>query len=241
PRRVPATVGAPSANARLPGTFRPPTTEVKRLTEEEMARRREKGLCFWCEEKYTPGHRCKQNFLIEFVDSDDKESVIEEEWEVEVEALNEEAEISVHAMAGIKGPRTMKLPAWLKDRWVTVLVDNGSSYNFINATLSHKLKLPTSTIEPFEVRVANGKRLRCSEMYRGVPIKFQGVTVKANLYALSLVGPDVVLGVLWLEGLGDVTTNYRKGLMKFEAGDQLITLKASEGATKEVGLKSIEK
>ncbi|CAA0830134.1 Unknown protein, partial [Striga hermonthica] len=239
PRRVPATVGTPSANARPPGTFRPPATEVKRLTKKEMARRREKRLCFRCEEKYTPGHWCKQNYLIEFVDSDDEEPVTKEEREVEV--LNDVAEISVHAMAGTKGPRTMKLPAWLKDRRFTVLVDNGSSHNFINATLSHKLKLPTTTIEPFEVRVANGERLRCSEMYRGIPIKFQGVTLKADLFALPLVGPDVVLGVQWLEGLGDMTTNYRKGVMKFEAGDQLVTLKASEGATKEVGLKNIEK
>ncbi|CAA0807947.1 Unknown protein, partial [Striga hermonthica] len=241
PRRVPATVGAPSANARLPGAFRPPATEVKRFTEEEMARRREKGLCFRCEEKYTPGHRCKQNYLIEFVDSDDEEPVIEEEREVEVEVHDDEAEISVHAMAGTKGPRTMRLPAWVKDQRVTVLVDNGSSQNFINATLSHKLKLPTSMVEPFEVRVANGERLRCSKVYQGVPIKFQGVTVKADLFALPLVGPDVVLGVQWLEGLGDVTTNYRKGVMKFETDDRLVTLKAREGSTKEVGLKNIEK
>ncbi|CAA0840317.1 Unknown protein, partial [Striga hermonthica] len=126
PRHVSATVGAPSANARPPGTFRPPATEVKRLTEEEMAQRREKGLCFRCEEKYTPGLRCKQNYLIEFVDSDDEEPVIEEEREVEVEVLDDEAEIAVHAMAGTKGPRTMCLPAWVKDQRVTVLVDNGS-------------------------------------------------------------------------------------------------------------------
>ncbi|CAA0811134.1 Unknown protein, partial [Striga hermonthica] len=94
PRRVPATVGAPSANARPTGTFRPPATEVKRLTEDEMARRREKGLCFRCEEKYTPGHRCKQNYLIEFVDLDDEEPMIEVEREAEVEVLDDEAEIS---------------------------------------------------------------------------------------------------------------------------------------------------
>ncbi|CAA0840391.1 Unknown protein, partial [Striga hermonthica] len=175
---------------------------------------------------YMPGHRCKQNYLIEFVDSDDEEPVIEEEQEVE-------AEISVHAMAGTKGPRTMRLPAWVMDQRVTVLMDNGSSHNFINATLSHKLKLPTSMVEPFKVRVANGERLRCSKVYRAVPIKFQGVTVKPDLFALPLVGPDVVLGVQWLEGLGDVTTNYRKGVMKFETDDRLVTLKASEGSTKE--------
>ncbi|CAA0836886.1 Unknown protein, partial [Striga hermonthica] len=233
-RRVPTSPNPFNTGVKLTSNIRPPIPEIKRLTVEEMARRREKGFCFKCEERFTPGHKCKQNFLIEFVDAGDEEpEFVEEREEEEVEVLEDEAEISVHAMAGTKGPRTMRLPAWVKDRRVTVVVDNGSSHNFINATLSHKLKLPTSMVEPFEVRVANGERLRCSKVYRGVPIKFQGVTVKADLFALPLVGPDVVLGVQWLEGLGDVTTNYRKGVMKFEAGDQLVTLKASEGETKE--------
>ncbi|GER52359.1 polyprotein [Striga asiatica] len=71
-----------------------------------------------------------------------------------------------------------------------------------------------------------------------MPIKLQGVTVKADLFALPLVGPNVVLGVQWLEGLGDVTTNYREGVMKFDAGKRRVTLKVGgdEGA-KEIGLK----
>lgn len=32
----------------------------KPLTTEEMAARREKKLCYNCDEVYTPGHRCKQ-------------------------------------------------------------------------------------------------------------------------------------------------------------------------------------
>ncbi|CAA0840394.1 Eukaryotic aspartyl protease family protein, partial [Striga hermonthica] len=222
--------------------IRTPIPEIKRLTVEEMARRHEKGLCFKCKGRFTLGHKCKQNFLIEFIDSGDEEPELAEEREAEeLEALDDEAEIYVHAMAGTKGPRMMRLPAWVKDRRVTVLMDNGSSHNFINAMLSHKLKLPTSKVEPFEVRVANGERLRCSKVYRGIPIKFQGVTVKADLFALPLVGPDVVLGVQWLEGLRDVTTNYREGVMKFKTDDRLVTLKENEGSTKEVGLKSIEK
>ncbi|CAA0816638.1 transducin family protein / WD-40 repeat family protein, partial [Striga hermonthica] len=110
-------------------------------------------------------------------------------------------EISVHAMAGTQGPKTMKMPVWVRDRRVIVLIDNGSSHNFITSSLSDKLNLHVTKVEPFEVRVANGERLKCSEFYRGVPIKMQGVTLKADLYALPLVGPDVVLGVQWLEEL----------------------------------------
>ncbi|CAA0809130.1 Uncharacterized mitochondrial protein AtMg00860, partial [Striga hermonthica] len=159
-----------------------------------------------------------------------------------LEAVNEEPEISMHAMAGIRGPRTMRLPAWVKDRRVIVLVDNGSSHNFINADLSQKLNLPTTKIEPFDVRVANGERLQCTESFWKVPIKFNGATVEADLYALPLVGPDVVLEVQWLEGLGKVTTDYQTRIMEFNSGGQQVTLSTgNEKGTKEVGLKSTEK
>ncbi|CAA0832645.1 Unknown protein, partial [Striga hermonthica] len=214
----------PAINARPPGPV------VKQLTPEEIKHQREKGLCFKCEEKFMPGHRCKQAFVIEITNSDEEDTEVEEgpEHEDKIEVLEEEAEISMHAMAGIRGPRPMRLPAWVKDRRVVVLVDNGSSHNFIKADLSQKLKLPTTKIEPFEVRVANGERLRCTESFRGALIKFQGVTVEADLYALPLVGPDVVLGVQWLEGLGKVTTDYRTGIMEFRSGGKRFTLKAGE-------------
>ena len=41
-----------------------PTTPIKRLTWDEMQRRRAQGLCFNCEEKFTPGHRCTSPQLL---------------------------------------------------------------------------------------------------------------------------------------------------------------------------------
>lgn len=48
---------------------------VKRLPWDELRKRREKGLCFNCDEKFTPGHRCrvKQVYLIEPTDMSDDE------------------------------------------------------------------------------------------------------------------------------------------------------------------------
>ncbi|CAA0817767.1 Unknown protein, partial [Striga hermonthica] len=126
----PATAGTrPSVGNRPAGSI------VRRLSPEEVKRRREKGLCFKCEERFTPGHQCKQAFVIEVANPDEEGSENEEEphQDIVVEGPDEEAEISMHAMAGIRGPRTMRLPAWVKDRKVVVLVDNGSSHNFINA------------------------------------------------------------------------------------------------------------
>lgn len=52
------------------------TSGVRRLSWEKMQTRREQGLCFNCDEKFTPGHRCKskQAYLIEPVESEGEET-----------------------------------------------------------------------------------------------------------------------------------------------------------------------
>lgn len=64
---------APSANPT-------PRLPVKRLTAEELAFRRDQGLCYHCDDKWSPGHRCRMrlhlfianedfNFSSDFLDS----------------------------------------------------------------------------------------------------------------------------------------------------------------------------
>lgn len=100
---------------------------VKRLAWDELQKRCEKGLCFNCNERFTLGHMCRvrQAFLIETTDSNEEDKT-DEEFETDT------AEVSVHAMTGINGPRTMRIGSWIRDRRVIILIDNGSSHNFIN-------------------------------------------------------------------------------------------------------------
>ncbi|CAA0843125.1 Unknown protein, partial [Striga hermonthica] len=206
---------------RPPNNFRTPPPGVKQLTFEEMRRRREKVLCYKCEERFTPGHQCKQYFLIDVIEEDEEEAYEDQPKQ----QVKEDLEISVNAMAGLQGPRTIRLPAMIKERPIEVLVDTGSSHNFICDKVPKDLKLKATRVELFDVRVANGERLRCHEYYREVPINLQGEIIKADLYALPIVGPEIVLGIQWLEGLGEVTTNYKKGIMEFYSGSRLIMLK----------------
>ena len=36
---------------------------IRRFINAEIQQRREKGLCYRCDEKYSPGHRCKRREL----------------------------------------------------------------------------------------------------------------------------------------------------------------------------------
>ena len=46
---------------------------LRRLTTAEMAERREKGLCFNSDEKFSRGHRCQRLYYLEVVDDAEEE------------------------------------------------------------------------------------------------------------------------------------------------------------------------
>jgi hypothetical protein len=59
-------------------TSNPPFLPIKRLTPEELKERQAKGLCFKCNDKYGPRHRCKKLFMIEACLGKDEDGGMEE-------------------------------------------------------------------------------------------------------------------------------------------------------------------
>ena len=71
----------------------------------EIKERRGKGLCFYCDEKFGPGHRCKRLFSIEACWPDDETKAEDQEDEEEQTRSTKEAlGISLHAIAGTPAP-----------------------------------------------------------------------------------------------------------------------------------------
>ena len=62
---------------------------MKRLTWDEMQKRRAQGLCFNCDEKFTPGHRCRGPQLLLLERSSNIDSLDDEEVEDHQEAQPE--------------------------------------------------------------------------------------------------------------------------------------------------------
>lgn len=55
----------------LPPPAKPPPLPLKRISPEEMAIHREKGLCFNCNEKFSRGHRCSSKFFLFIAETED--------------------------------------------------------------------------------------------------------------------------------------------------------------------------
>lgn len=177
-----------------------------------MQRRRAQGLCFNCDDKFSSGHRCRgpQLLLLEgHIDGDSEGDNNEANTD-----LPSDPEISLHALTGWTVAKTMRVAAKIGTYEVVVLIDSGTTHNFISDKVSALLRLPVVPTEPFNVRVANGQSLKCQGRFDNIHILLQGIPFSITLYSLPLTGLDLVLGVQWLEQLGSVVCDWKKMTME---------------------------
>ncbi|KAF7811847.1 Transposon Ty3-G Gag-Pol polyprotein [Senna tora] len=195
----------------------------KKLSAAELRDKRVKGLCYYCDDKYSLNHKCKPSFSLlvgqEELDELIGREAVDEEGAVEGEqqCRNEQLtpEISFNALEGQYHPSTLRLLGQCADSVVNILVDNGSKHNIIKSSVAHNLKLPLTVISPFKVLTGSGSFLSCTHKCDNVCLKVQGQDIVVDLYVLEIKGSDVVLGVQWLAELGEVMTNYKDLTMSF--------------------------
>ncbi|XP_047258257.1 uncharacterized protein LOC124890465, partial [Capsicum annuum] len=211
---------APSRNTGVPSAKFP----IKRLSPVEMRQRREKGLCYYCDEKYVANHRCPNLPQILLLEDDSDplsppldDTTMEELLTAELLGLELQAQstISYHALAGGHSPTILRFKGHIQGSPITVLVDGGSTHNFIQTRAAMFLNLTVTPITNFAVVVGNGQRLRCEGVIRDVRFSVQGTDLTMDLHVLDFHGADVVLGEAWLATLGPVLTDHSKSLMEF--------------------------
>lgn len=109
-----------------------------------MKDRREKGLCYHCDKKYTRGHICKNPRLF-LIDGCWPETEIEMTNEVTdgvVEIEQESSpEISLHAIIGTNTPQTMRVVGTVFNKSISLLIDSGSTHNFVDPQVVSCLRL----------------------------------------------------------------------------------------------------
>ncbi|KAJ0025652.1 hypothetical protein Pint_07341 [Pistacia integerrima] len=70
--------------------------------------------------------------------------------------LPSDPEISLHALTGWTAVKTIHVTTKIGTYEVVVLINSGSTHNFISDKVAALLRLPVVPTEPFNVRVANG-------------------------------------------------------------------------------------
>jgi hypothetical protein len=134
------------------------------------------------------------------------------------------SQISYHALMVHTIPQTLRLLGQIHNQPLTVLVDSGSTHNFIQDRVAKQLGLPLHPAQTFQFLVGNGAELQCTSMCRQVCLYLDTHPFLVDLFVLPLSGAELVLGVQWLKTLGPVLTDYEKLTMSFFREGQLIQL-----------------
>lgn len=150
-------------------------------------------------------------------------------------------QISLHAMSGVFFPQTLKFKWSIRTVNVYVLVDGGSTHNFIQARIVSMLQLPITNNKQFEVMVGNRDSLKCEGIYAAIPIQIQKRIFLVDFYVLLIQGAEVVLGVQWLQLLGPILLDYQKLTKEFSWQKERIQLQGEQYGSQQVSLNQLRK
>jgi len=154
-----------------------------------MQLRREKGLCFTCDAKFSPSHRCpnKQYLLLQLQEEEDfklEPDSPDENNIYQIQSLEQEHHLSFNAFKEVVGIGTMRFQGIINGVKVQVLLDSGSSDNFLQPRIAHCLKLVIEPTSRFHVLVGNGNSLTLEGMMRKVEVQIQEHSLKLPVYFL---------------------------------------------------------
>ena len=133
-------------------------------------------------------------------------------------------EVSMFALGGITGPRTMKLRGRITELKVVVMVDSGASHCFINQIAIDKLGLHVTSTGKFGVRLGDGSSSISRGVCRDVKVWLRSTWVQVDCYVFPLGTVDLILGIFWLATLGEVRSNWAELGMKFKKEGEWVIL-----------------
>ncbi|GAU38891.1 hypothetical protein TSUD_67540 [Trifolium subterraneum] len=224
---TPPLLPTPPSSTNQPPT-NPPRVQFRKLSFEDMASRHEKGLCYNCDETFIPGHKCKGRFYLLVSDEPDpNESPPSPTPDLDhsIESPpNLEGQISFHSLAGSSATATLRIIGQIANHPVTVLIDGGSTHNFIQTRVAKFLNLNASPVNTLKVMVSNGHLLECHHLCNDVALTLQSHPFTVDFYVLPLSGADIILEAPWLKSLGPVIMDYSSLTLSFTYHDKPITL-----------------
>ncbi|XP_019084362.1 PREDICTED: uncharacterized protein LOC109125977 [Camelina sativa] len=221
--------------------FKAPSNLTKKLSQQEMSERRAKGLCYFCDEKYTPEHylvhKKTQLFRMD----------VEEEFEDAVEELVEEDEanmprISVNAISGISDYETMRVRGTYDKKILFMLVDSGSTHNFVDSKMAAKLGCKIESAGLSRVAVADGRKLRIEGRVKDFKWKLHTTQFHSDVLLIPLQGVDMVLGFQWLSTLGVISWDFLNLEMRFKYNKHRVMLNGiKQGSVRDIKAQKLQK
>jgi len=191
-----------------------------------MAECQLKGLCYNCDEKYFLGHKCKEQNLFMDIFEDISEEDVETPFVSKSPKSTDitppsdppkvEPVISLNALTSFSTPQTLKLIGYIKHWKVIILVDCGSTHNFIHRCIAQETHCYIHAVNNFQIMISNGGSMKCGGRCENVRLQIGDYHLKSHMFSINMGGCDIVLGADWIRTLGPILMNFKDLTMKFD-------------------------
>jgi hypothetical protein len=176
--------------------------KIQKLTRDEMVECQLKGLCYNCDDKYFLGHKCKEKNIFMAISED----ILEEEVETPLVSESPETSditppsdppkvepvISLNSLTSFSSPQTLKLIGYIKHRKVIILVDSGSTHNFIHHRIAQETHCYIHVVNNFQIMISNGGFMKCGGHCENVRLQIGDYHLKSHMLAIDMGGCDIV-------------------------------------------------
>jgi hypothetical protein len=137
--------------------------------------------------------------------------------------------ISCNALDGISTPQTLKIKGYIKKKKVIVLIDSGSTHNFIHYKLFKALNCFVYPMPKFQVMILDGGTINCSGKWNKINLTMGEYVMNSPIIDIPIGGVDVLLGIQWLQSLGTMDFNFQELFMKCSLEGNKIELRGITG------------
>jgi len=138
--------------------------------------------------------------------------------------------LSAQAIQGTCAGKTIKLTTHFAKHKAVVLLDSGSSHNFISEQLAACLPNWQLLQKPLQVKVANGSVLICTHEVTCNWL-VQGVQFETTFRILPLQCYDAILGMDWLEQFNPMQVHWAEKWLSFTYNGVKVQLKGLTDTT----------
>jgi hypothetical protein len=189
-----------------------------------------KGICYNFDDKYFPWHKCKEQNICMAISKDVSEDDIEAplvsmspeliDMTPPSDPHKVEPFISLNALTGFSTPQTLKIIGYIKHMKVIILVDSGSTHNFIHCCIAQKVNCYIYVVNNFQIMIANGGSIKCGGRWENVCLQIGEYHMKSHMFSIDMGGCDIVLGVEWVRNLGPILMDFKELTVQFNQEGQ---------------------
>jgi hypothetical protein len=195
-----------------------------------MAEHKLKLLCYNCDGKYFPRHKCKeQNIYMAIL-----EDVLEEEVKAPLVSMSLEPTdmtppsdppkvepvISINDLTRFSAPQTIKLIGYINHRKFIILVDSGSTHNFIHYHIVQETNCYICAVNNFQIMIANGGSMKYRGRCENVHLQIGEYHLKSHMFSINMGSCDITLGAEWVRNLGPILMDFKELTMQFDQEGQ---------------------